>query len=94
LDPTGGEDDICQDHPLSDASDERWGHDPGQKLPNDEVKGRIGYLPESHRYPGYFTGEQILRLFGQLSGVDGSTLDARIPVLLDLVGMASGGRRR
>jgi ABC-2 type transport system ATP-binding protein len=59
----------------------------GQKLPNDEVKGRIGYLPESHRYPGYFTGEQILRLFGQLSGVDGSTLDARIPVLLDLVGM-------
>src|SRR5688572_7831542 len=32
-------------------------------------KERIGYLPESHRYPAYLTGAGVLRYFGKLSGI-------------------------
>jgi len=48
---------------------------------------KVGYLPENHRYPGYLTGEQVLRLFGSLSGVTASDLVARTTTLLELVGM-------
>jgi len=60
----------------------------GEKLPSVAVKSRIGYLPESHRYPGYLTGEQVLRFFGQLSGVNSVVLASRILPLLELVGLA------
>ncbi|HWF44289.1 MAG TPA: ATP-binding cassette domain-containing protein, partial [Candidatus Kapabacteria bacterium] len=52
------------------------------------AKERIGYLPENHRYPLHLTGEQVLRYFGKLSGIDGSTLTARIPETLKVVGMS------
>ncbi len=60
----------------------------GQQLPNVRVKSNVGYLPENHRYPGYLTGEQVLRFFGQLSEVGRSDLDSRITKLMDLVGMS------
>jgi ABC-2 type transport system ATP-binding protein len=59
----------------------------GQQLPSVKVRSRIGYLPENHRYPGYLTGEQVLRLFGQLSGVPRDLVEARITPLMHLVGM-------
>jgi ABC-2 type transport system ATP-binding protein len=60
----------------------------GTKLPNVKIRERVGYLPENHRYPGYLTGEQVLRLFGQLSGVRQSTLTSRITPLMEIVGVA------
>jgi ABC-2 type transport system ATP-binding protein len=59
----------------------------GEQIPSIKVRSRIGYLPENHRYPGYLTGEQVLRLFGQLSGVPRGTLEARITPLMQMVGM-------
>jgi ABC-2 type transport system ATP-binding protein len=59
----------------------------GEQLPSVKVRSRIGYLPENHRYPGYLTGEQVLRLFGQLSGVPRDLVEARITPLMHLVGM-------
>jgi ABC-2 type transport system ATP-binding protein len=59
----------------------------GENLPSTRVRTRIGYLPENHRYPGYLTGEQVLRLFGQLSGVPHAAVEARITPLLKMVGM-------
>jgi len=47
----------------------------------------IGYLPENHRFPTYFTGGGMLRFYGALSGVDRATLRTRIPELLELVGL-------
>jgi ABC-2 type transport system ATP-binding protein len=47
----------------------------------------IGYLPENHRFPTYFTGNGMLEFYGALSGLDGATLKRRIPELLDLVGL-------
>jgi ABC-2 type transport system ATP-binding protein len=60
----------------------------GAEIPNTAVRGRIGFLPENHRFPMFLTGEHVLRFFGKLGGVPRSTLDQRIPVLLDLVGMS------
>ncbi len=60
----------------------------GADIPNTQVRSRIGFLPESHRFPMFLTGEHVLRFFGKLAGVPTRLLDQRIPVLLDLVGMA------
>ncbi len=57
-------------------------------------RARIGYLPESHRLPGYLTGWQVLELFGRLCGRDRQFLHARIPRLLELVGMTAAAHRK
>jgi ABC-2 type transport system ATP-binding protein len=66
----------------------------GTELPNNRIKSRIGYLPENHRYPGYLKGEEVLRFFGQLSGVPRSAIESRITPLLELVGMAQWRRMK
>ena len=59
----------------------------GKRLPNAEVRRKVGYLPESHRYPGYLTGDQVLRFFGELGKVPRETINSRIGPLMELVGM-------
>jgi ABC-2 type transport system ATP-binding protein len=59
----------------------------GQEVPGAKVRSRVGYLPENHRYPGYLSGEQVLRFFGQLGGVSSDDLASRILPLLKLVGL-------
>ncbi len=59
----------------------------GAQLPNVKVRERIGYLPESHRYPSYLTGEQVMSLFGGLSGMTSGQIKPRTKELLKLVGM-------
>jgi len=49
------------------------------------IKRRIGYLPENHRYPHYLTGGEVLKFFGRLSGLDGVTLSKKIDELLELM---------
>ncbi len=46
---------------------------------------RVGYLPEGHRFPGYLTARETLSIFGRMSGMRGSALASRIPLLLDRV---------
>ncbi len=60
----------------------------GEELPDTRVRARVGYLPENHRFPGHMSANEVLRLFGALSGVARRPLDSRIPVLLELVGLA------
>jgi len=50
---------------------------------------RVGYLPEGHRFPGYLTARETLAIFGRMSGMDRATLRARIPALLERVGLAA-----
>ena len=54
----------------------------GIPVADPESRRRVGYLPEGHRFPGYLTARQTLSIFGRMSGVDGTTLKARIPELL------------
>ncbi len=54
-------------------------------LSDYQVKRKIGYLPENHRYPGYLSGGEVLKFFGKLSGLEGASLNKKIDELLDLM---------
>ncbi len=53
------------------------------------AKRQIGFLPENMRIPAHFLPEDFLRYMGKLNEVDSATLDARIPSLLEKVGLAN-----
>jgi len=58
-----------------------------KELNNVEVKSRIGYLPENHSFPNYFTGEQVLNYYGRLSGMSPDNLQKKTDEYLEIVGM-------
>ncbi|MGH9672558.1 MAG: ABC transporter ATP-binding protein, partial [Bryobacteraceae bacterium] len=58
----------------------RFSHETGARRP-------VGYLPENHRFPTYFTGAGMLDLYAALSGMPWRERRRRIPELLDLVGL-------
>ncbi|MBI3679933.1 MAG: ABC transporter ATP-binding protein [Acidobacteria bacterium] len=66
----------------------------GRNAAEAEARRRIGYLPENHRFPTYFTGRGMLDFYGALSGMDAVTRQRRIPELLELVGLADWGTVR
>jgi len=51
------------------------------------ARQQVGYLPEKHRFPDFLTTDQMLHLYGRLSGVSSDEREARIPELLDQVDM-------
>lgn len=53
---------------------------------------RIGFLPEHFRFPPWLTAYNFLDIHGQLYGLDMAERRARIPKLLERVGL--GGRAR
>ncbi len=55
---------------------------------------RIGYLPESHRFPRYLTGRQAIEFFAALSRVDRPTRKHRAAELLETVGMTQWADQR
>jgi len=52
-----------------------------------EARRRVGYLPESHRFPGFLTAEQTLQVYGRLADVPAPPRTDRISDLLALVGL-------
>lgn len=56
----------------------------GQKL-SPQVKTHLGYLPERPYFYDYLTGQEILLLCGQLSGMKRSDIDQRMESLLKRV---------
>ncbi|MBX7231961.1 MAG: ABC transporter ATP-binding protein [Bdellovibrionales bacterium] len=66
----------------------------GQPL-NQEVKNRIGFLPERPYFYEYLTGEEFLKFYGQLSlKMTRFDLQQRITNLLELVGLTEARHRR
>lgn len=63
----------------------------GQPVTNYEIKKRIGYLPENHKYPSYMKGEEVLRFFGKLSGMEPRQINSRTAMLLNLVKLEKWG---
>ena len=47
----------------------------------------VGYLPEGHRFPGYLTAKETLRVFGRMSGLDPKEVDTRAFPLLERLGI-------
>ncbi|GAA0510647.1 ABC transporter ATP-binding protein [Deinococcus depolymerans] len=58
-------------------------HDPA-------VRARLGFLPEQFRFQTWMTAEEFLRFHGRLAGLKAADLNARIPRILETVGL--GGR--
>jgi ABC-2 type transport system ATP-binding protein len=66
----------------------------GQTLSN-EVKNRLGFLPERPYFYEYLTGEEFLRFYGQLSlNISKNDLNKRIDELLKLVDLDFARHRR
>jgi ABC-2 type transport system ATP-binding protein len=66
----------------------------GAPLGDQQVKARIGYLPENPYFYDYLTGVEILTFVGQIFQVPGSVLKKRIPELVDLVGLSQAASKR
>lgn len=58
-----------------------------QEINNVKIKSRVGYLPENHSFPNYFTGEQVLYHFGKLSGMSSDEVKIKADEYLEIVGM-------
>ncbi|SET31118.1 ABC transporter ATP-binding protein [Stigmatella erecta] len=61
-----------------------FGHAPDSK----EARRNVGFLPENPAPYEYLTGEEFVRLAGQLVGLSGQELDRRVKEVLGAVGMS------
>ncbi len=60
----------------------------GAPLGDRRTLGRVGYMHENHAFPRYLSAAELLAFYGGLSGVPAAALDARVPALLERVGLA------
>ena len=66
----------------------------GRDASQPESRRPIGYLPENHRFPTYFTGAGMLDFYAALSGVDAARRKKLIPEQLELVGLSQWASMR
>ena len=60
----------------------------GLAVSDPESRRRVGYLPEGHKIPSYLTARQAMSIFGRMSGMESSAIEARTKLLLDQVKLA------
>lgn len=58
-----------------------------QDVSNYEVRKKIGYLPENHKFPNYLTGEEVIVYFSKLSGFEINKNSPKISEVLKMVNM-------
>lgn len=65
-------------------------------MDSSEVRSReqVGFLPENPYFYKYLSGRETLRFFGQICGLKGARLRARMDELLTLVGLDFAADRR
>lgn len=63
----------------------------GMALDDPRMKARIGFLPEQPYFYDYLTARELLRYYGQLSGVESKQLPGRVDAVLELVGLKDSG---
>ena len=66
----------------------------GRNAREPEARRKIGYLPENHRFPTYFTGAGMLDFYAALSGMESAERRKRIPEMLEVVGLEQWGSFR
>lgn len=66
----------------------------GRPVGQKATLGRVGYLPEHHRFSEYLTGAQVLDFYGAMSNVPRRARKRRSAQLLELVGMTAWARKR
>ena len=63
----------------------------GRPAQEPEARRPVGYLPENHRFPTYFTGAGMLDFYAALSGMPSRERKRRISEMLALTGIAEWG---
>lgn len=66
----------------------------GRPVGDVKVRSKVGFLPEHFRFYDWLTPAELLRLHGRLYGMSQAALRERIPMLLDLVGLAPHREKR
>lgn len=66
----------------------------GASADNVAVHARIGYLPEAPYFYDYLTAEEFLRFYGRLAGLHRETVQQRVPLLLERVGLTEARHRQ
>jgi len=61
----------------------------GQRAPEPDVMGRVGFLPESPYVYPYLTPREFVSLCGRLSGLGGASLKKRVVEVIGRVGIAN-----
>jgi ABC-2 type transport system ATP-binding protein len=64
----------------------------GRPISDRRTLARIGYMHENQAFPRYLTAATLLDYYGRLSGILTDELRARIPALLDRVGLSDRAR--
>jgi ABC-2 type transport system ATP-binding protein len=64
----------------------------GRPIEGRETLARVGYMHENQAFPRYLTGEALLRFYGALAGLPSAFLRARVPELLQRVGLTERAR--
>src|SRR5437016_12921621 len=59
-----------------------------------QSRATVGFLPENPYFYKFLTGEETLRFFGKLCGLNGAQLKDRIRELLELVGLTNARDQR
>lgn len=57
------------------------------ELDDPRMKAQIGFLPEQPYFYDYLTARELLRYYGQLSGVEPQQLSSRVDTVIDQVGL-------
>ena len=60
----------------------------GMALDDPRMKVQIGFLPEQPYFYDYLTAQELLRYYGQLSGMDSVQLLRRVDEILERVGLS------
>ncbi len=60
---------------------------------SNEAKQILGFMPESPQFHAHLKAHEVLRYTGELFGLDNTTLDERIPKLLEDVGLSDAADR-
>ncbi len=66
----------------------------GRSVGDKATLGRVGYLPEHHRFPEYLTARQVLDYFGAMAVVPRTTRRKRVEELLTTVGLKDWAGKR
>ncbi|MFN0130981.1 MAG: ATP-binding cassette domain-containing protein [Phycisphaerales bacterium] len=66
----------------------------GRPVGDKSSLGRIGYLPEHHRFADYLTGAQVVDFYGAMSRVPRRERRSRTGELLEVVGMTAWADKR
>ncbi|MBU1678029.1 MAG: ABC transporter ATP-binding protein [Bacteroidetes bacterium] len=66
----------------------------GKNITDHEVRNKIGFLPENHKFPHYLSAEEVLKYFAKLRRFDSKNINSEIEKVLDKVKLSKWKKTR